>query len=83
MLGLSTVRGPKAFGTSGDFFSRTKVAARAAEHPESFLHDFAPMPRACRITATTVREHWESSSGAAAEFCQSTESSRKSGRICA
>src|ERR1700761_8201396 len=43
----------------------------------------APTPRAWRITAATVTERWKSFGGAPAEFCQSSESSRKSGRICA
>jgi hypothetical protein len=32
--------------------------------------------------AYILRGPWESFSGAAANFCQSSESSRKSGRIC-
>ena len=83
LLGLRALGGAKAFGLPGDFVSRIEIAARAAEHPESFLHDFAPTSRACRITTTTVREHWESFGGAAADFCQSYQISRKSGRICA
>ena len=39
LLGLRAVGRSEAFGSSGDFVSRIKVAARAAEHPESFLHD--------------------------------------------
>jgi len=39
LVGLRAVRRSEAFGSSGDFVSRVKIAARAAKHSESFLHD--------------------------------------------
>ena len=83
LLGLSAIRRTKAFGTARGFVSRVKLSPARRNIRYLSCMILAPTPRAWRIMAATVTERWQSFSGAAAEFCQSSESSRKSGRISA
>ena len=81
--GLRAIGRAEAFGSSRDFVPRVKIAARAAKHPISFLHDLGS-------NAWSMEDHGDDRSGAlgefqrsSADFYQSSPSSRKSGRICA